>query len=138
MAGAADVDGLNLSGAWRGLFSYPPERALESVSFTAEISDADGWLDGVTEEAATAGPLAGKTISACLSGHRSGRGVNFLKLYDRQDGGYDTVAYEGEVSGDGLEIEGRWSIPGSWSGRFLMIRSEGPALAIERQEARSV
>jgi hypothetical protein len=43
------------------------------------------------------------------------------------------VVYEGEVSLDGQEIGGRWSIVGSWSGSFLMVRNAVLAKARERR-----
>jgi len=43
------------------------------------------------------------------------------------------VAYEGTLSRDGTEIEGRWSIPPRSSGKFLMIRSTGKAATVARK-----
>jgi hypothetical protein len=37
------------------------------------------------------------------------------------------------VSGDGMEIEGRWRIPGIWSGKFLMVRSRGKEESVVRK-----
>ena len=48
-----------------------------------------------------------------------------MKLYDENRGDYDAVAYEGAVDAEGLEITGRWSIPGDWSGTFIMVRESG-------------
>ncbi len=45
------------------------------------------------------------------------------KSYEAADRDYTVVEYEGILSGDGTEIEGRWTIPGNCSGTFLMIRS---------------
>ena len=63
-----------------------------------------------------------------------GSAVRFVKTYDGSKPNYTTVVYEGTVSADATEIEGRWRIPRSWSGKFLMIRSgEQPAEAEERK-----
>jgi hypothetical protein len=119
-----ETSGLDLSGAWHGIFSYPPDRGQEPVSFTANITELGGWLDGLTHETGQVGEAAGKTISASLRGRRSERSVSFVKFYGGSYRRYDSVCYEGQVSGDGLEIDGRWTVPGSWSGSFLMIRHD--------------
>jgi hypothetical protein len=124
---AAD-DALNLSGVWQGFFNYPIAKA--PVSFSAELTDADGALTGTTEEIGDTGDAAGKRISATLQGRRAGHAVTWLKIYDLDYLQYDSVRYEGTISADGLEIEGRWTVPGNWSGTFLMIRAGGtPATA---------
>ncbi|MGV4858653.1 hypothetical protein ACSW3B_19050, partial [Acetobacter senegalensis] len=51
--------------------------------------------------------------------------VMFVKLYEGGNRQH-SVQYEGTVNEDGTEISGTWSIPGNWSGQFLMIR-EGQA-----------
>jgi hypothetical protein len=56
-----------------------------------------------------------------------------LKTYDGANPHYVRVAYEGTLSTDGTEIEGRWIVPGSWSGKFLMIRSAGKEEAVRRK-----
>lgn len=113
-----DVD---LSGPWQGLYSYP--RLREPVPFSALLKEADGWIDGSIEEIGEAGEARGRVLSATVQGRRNGRAITFLKLYDGGLRGYDSVHYQGEVSPDGVEIEGRWVIAGVWSGQFLMIRS---------------
>ncbi|HEY1934453.1 MAG TPA: hypothetical protein VGG99_20790 [Acetobacteraceae bacterium] len=123
-----ETDATNLSGLWLGLFSYP--RKLRPVHFEASLRDADGWLVGTTCETGTAGEVAGLTIGATLQGRRTERTVTFLKIYDGESRRYDSVHYEGAVSVDGTEIEGRWTVPGSWSGTFLMVRSAGPSTKV--------
>ena len=115
------ADPLNLTGSWNGLYSYPSAR--EPVPFTAVLAENDSWLSGSTEETATAGKVCGQAIAATLLGHRSGNSVTFLKTYDDLPDRYDTVHYAGNVNQEGSEIEGRWTVPGSWSGKFLMIRA---------------
>ena len=94
------------------------------------LTDNDEWLAGNTEETATVGSSAGKTITATLQGRRTGRTVTFLKTYDTVPEGYDAVRYEGDVNEDGTEIEGRWTVPGNWSGRFLMTRAGQAGIAL--------
>jgi hypothetical protein len=121
----------DLSGAWQGLFHYP--HSQPPTAFRADLTDAAGWLKGATSEEGAVGPAAGRTITATLSGRRTDGKVTFLKTYDVEDFAYDVVAYEGVVSEDGLEIEGVWRVPGSWSGRFLMIRAEGAEASAEAE-----
>jgi hypothetical protein len=115
-SGAETDDPLNLTGVWHGQFSYP--RAIEPTPFTATLSDNDGWLTGATEEIARVGPIEGRPIAATVQGRRSGHSVTFLKIYDNPPAGYDAVQYAGDVNRDGSEIEGRWTIPGVWSGKL--------------------
>jgi hypothetical protein len=60
--------------------------------------------------------------------------VTFTKIYEQAGPGYERpVAYDGVLASDTTEIEGRWSIAGALSGKFLMIRSAGKAVAAERK-----
>jgi hypothetical protein len=122
-------EGLDLSGVWHGFYNYPI--AKEPVPFTATLVDTDGSLGGATEEVGNMGDAAGVTMTATLQGRRSGSSVVWLKIYDGDFVHYDAVRYEGAVSEDGLEIEGRWTVPGNWSGTFLMIRAGGVGKALE-------
>ena len=114
---------LNLSGIWHGRYFYPVNRS--PVPFVATMSDIDAWLTGTIEEKGTAGEARGVAMSASIEGRRTGRAVTWLKLYDGRFHHYDSVRYEGDINEDGTEISGRWSIPGNWSGTFLMIRPSG-------------
>ncbi len=121
---AADLD---LSGVWRGLFSYPRDRP--PVSFTAALTETGEWVTGSTEEHGARPEIAHRTLTATVQGRRTGRAVTFLKTYDADVRGYDSVRYEGRINHDASEIEGEWTIPGAWSGKFLMIRQSGAAAA---------
>ena len=85
----------DLSGDWRGIFNYPA--AQPPTEFTATLHDAGGALSGRTVEPS----LRGATITARIDGRRTGASVAFVKLYDDEDGAYDTVAYQGDVDADG-------------------------------------
>jgi len=135
-AGTDNSDALNLTGVWHGLYSYP--RARESVPFTASLTDGGGWLSGTTEEVPTSGKAKGLTLVATLQGRRTGHSVTFLKTYDDLRYGYDAVQYAGAVNQDGSEIEGRWTIPGVWSGKFLMIRAGAVQASLFRDVAERV
>lgn len=126
MSGAA----VNLSGEWHGIFNYPA--AGPPTEFTATLSDAGGVLTGSTVEPS----LYGATITARVDGRRQGSAVTFMKLYDHDGGGtYDAVAYQGSVDPEGVEITGRWTIPGNWSGSFIMVREKGADAAADAEAA---
>jgi hypothetical protein len=127
MADRAD----SLTGIWHGVFSYPHERS--PVSFVATLIEAGRALSGTTHEPCAVGGRPGETLFAMLDGSRQDSAVAFVKTYDGANPLYRTVAYEGRVSGDRTEIEGRWTIPGVWSGRFLMIRSPGKGEKVARK-----
>ena len=129
----AQADGAqDLSGFWHGLFHYPAGQP--PVAFTAELRDADGSLLGSTSETGQVGEAAGRTITATVQGRRQGAATLWLKIYDGDYRQYDSVRYEGVVSADGQEIEGRWTVPGNWSGTFLMIRGAGVADEVRIRE----
>ena len=123
-------DPLDLSGVWHGQFSYPSAQA--PAAFVASLIERDTRFDGDTEEVGATGDAAGRTLTATLQGRRTDREITFLKLYDGAFEDYDTVEYVGEVSDDGSEILGRWSIAGALSGDFMMIRADNAPLAALR------
>ena len=55
-------------------------------------------------------------------GTRHARAVSFRKTYDGTVPGYRAVDYAGTLNDEATEIEGRWTILGVWSGKFMMIR----------------
>ena len=62
-----------------------------------------------------------------------------MKTYDEAGTGhYYPVSYEGVLNGDATEIEGRWRIGDGTSGKFMMIRSEGKAVAVEKKKRAKV
>lgn len=114
----------DLSGRWSGFYSYPEARP--AVPFEAELVESGGRITGTTREPSHRG-----TLQAVLDGHRSGRTVSFLKMYEAADEAYDSVAYEGVVSEDGNEIAGRWRLTAGYSGTFIMVREAGAEEAAE-------
>jgi hypothetical protein len=122
----------NLTGIWHGLYSYRDGRP--SVSFVATLIETGSLVSGTTHEQGDRKRGLNQTLYATLLGRRQGVSVTFLKTYERAGPRYySAVAYEGTLSGDGIEIEGGWLIPGNSSGRFLMIRSAGKEEAVRRK-----
>jgi hypothetical protein len=119
----------NLTGVWNGLYSYPDGR---SVTFVATLIDSGSTLSGSTHEPCVGGDCPAATLFATLMGSRSGSAVTFRKTYETASPRYGTVNYEGRLNADASEIEGRWTIPGAWSGRFLMIRPQRAATHAEQ------
>jgi len=109
----------NLTGVWQGLYTYSDGW---SVSFVATLIESGQALSGTIHEPRTYGPGAGETLYATLVGQRSGNVVSFVKTYQNAGTGYGSVNYEGSLNAERTEIEGRWTIPGYSSGKFLMIR----------------
>ena len=126
-------DTLNLSGDWTGIFNYP--REYSPVGFKATLSENDGWIMGTVEEGSAKELGVPRRLGASIQGRRLGVAVIWLKLYDEASPQHDAVTYEGEVTPDGEEISGRWSIPDSWSGTFLMVRK--PESSAKRERGKS-
>jgi hypothetical protein len=124
------ADAPNLTGVWHGLYTYPHDYG--SVSFVATLIETASRITGSTHEPCVLGDCAGDTLYATLSGNRHGRAVAFEKTYDPVSPEYGTIAYEGTLSEDATEIEGRWRVPRGWSGKFLMIRPRGAATTVGR------
>lgn len=121
----------NLTGVWQGLYSYPTAR--KAGHFTATLIETGSSLGGSTSEIWPSGPQAGNIVIAMLSGRLSGRSVTFTKTYEGPGKPNHSVEYEGTLTDDFLEIEGRWFVPGNWAGRFLMIRSGGRSVEVARE-----
>jgi len=121
----------NLTGVWQGLFSYP--RMYRAAGFTATLIETGSRLTGSTSEIAVLGPRDGMPVTAFLSGRRTRSHVAFTKQYEGPQPPNHAVEYEGTLSDDLMEIDGRWFIPGSWAGRFLMIRSGGRSVEAARE-----
>jgi hypothetical protein len=126
------ADSLNLSGRWQGQYIYVG-RKKDPVPFSATLNESNSWLNGLIEEMGTAGEVKGQPLAATVQGRRTGRSVTWLKIYHGNFRLYDAVQYAGEVSVDGREIEGRWTIHGNSIGRFLMVRRGSQTVARKRR-----
>lgn len=114
-----------LSGVWEGLFSYP--RKYQPTPFTAVMLEFGSAISGTVHELCNNGSSAGMVLNAMITGSRFGSAVQFIKQYDAGQRYHGRpVKYEGALNADATEIEGQWTIPGSWSGKFLMIRTSRP------------
>ncbi len=122
----------DLTGVWHGTYVQP---GVGMVTFVATLMDSGGALGGsVTEPCISRGCPVG-THNASIDGHRSGSAASFVKRYEPNDCGYDTVSYEGLVNGDATEIDGRWTMPGhALSGTFLMVRATRHAESTAAEE----
>lgn len=107
----------DLTGRWDGIYNYP--RTRPPTGYVALLGDRDGALTGEIEEVSE----AGEPLAAVLDGERVGSQVRFTKRYDDVERAYYAVDYEGGLSAEGDEITGEWTIPGVWSGTFIMVRA---------------
>jgi hypothetical protein len=125
----------SLTGVWHGLYSY--DIAMAPVYFVATLMSGPTWISGTSHEAVNEIVGQALTLFATLDGSVDGPKVSFIKTYDGSGGWSHSVPYEGTLSPDGTEIEGRWEIIEAGylqvSGRFLMIRSNGASEALVRR-----
>jgi hypothetical protein len=119
MSSAAEI---SLTGLWHGQFSYPLVKAPEF--FTANLLESSELIGGSIQETVQNGRHKGRIFYASVSGQRTGNQVRFTKRYETPPRVH-SVYYEGMLNADATEIEGTWTVPNSWSGKFLMIRSTG-------------
>lgn len=124
------MSGRDLTGRWDGIFNYP--RELPPTGFVAALVDHQGALSGDVEERGDADGLEGATLAAVIEGERIGSQVRFTKRYDDLARAHYAVRYEGTLAPDGDEIVGEWTIPGIWSGSFIMVRQPGRSVEAER------
>jgi hypothetical protein len=125
----------SLTGVWHGLYSY--DVAMAPVYFVATLMSGQGWISGTSHEAANEIVGQALTLFAALEGSLEGTKVAFVKTYDGTGGWSHSVPYSGTLSPDATEIEGTWQIIETgympFTGRFLMIRSNGASEAVVRQ-----
>ncbi|NQX94653.1 MAG: hypothetical protein HRT64_07020 [Erythrobacter sp.] len=121
------ADPLNLTGKWDGVFKYPQDYA-PVTPFLAEIVEEAGAFSGATIEPDL---YKASPADARITGHRSGRSVDFTKTYVGRWQGYQSpVDYVGQLSEDGLTITGVWSLK-EWNGTFEMTREAGLEVGLE-------
>jgi hypothetical protein len=137
MSESKGTDRQNLTGVWHGLYTYPGDQG--SVFFVATLIESGSSLSGSTYEPCAGADCPTGTLFALLSGSRNAGAVTFVKTYER--GGHrfqHPITYAGSLNADATEIEGRWNISRSGSGKFLMIRSAGRAETVERKTVAKV
>lgn len=131
-----DHDPRSLTGVWEGSYSFP--HSYKPTAFTAVLVDVEARVHGKTREVCANGPPAGQSLTAGVTGERSGSIFSFLKAYDPAVGGYDVVTYLGQINATVTRIEGRWTVPGSWSGAFVMTRVRRPPEAAKAKTGETV
>lgn len=122
----------SLTGVWHGLFTYPYHQ--DPGAFTATLLETGPFLTGTTHEDGVSDDGAPTALYALIDGEREESMVYFDKTYDSTGGWDHLVRYQGRLNADWTEIEGRWTVPGVWSGKFLMIRSGSKSLAKARAQ----
>lgn len=130
-SGGGDYD---LSGLWVGMFNYPAE--FPPNNFEAELRDAAGLITGLISQPREIFDYPGPPRQAVVDGHRSGSQLSFVKVYDDLE--RHTVHYSGTIQPGGDEIEGIWTIPGDWSGTFMMVRARREKAAEEQKVGEKV
>ncbi len=118
----------DVTGQWEGIFNYP--RGMAPNGFAAELVETAGAITGETHERSDAGADGGDTLTAAVEGERIGSAVRFTKRYHAPTGVH-AVRYDGTLSPEGDEITGEWTIPGVWSGSFIMVRQPGQEVPVE-------
>ena len=119
----------DLSGQWSGIYNYPA--LYPPNTFEATIRDSAGVITGETVEPDA--HLRGPDRHAVIDGSHAGNSVRFTKIYDDFELDAPVIHYQGTIQADGDEIEGRWDIPGVWSGTFLMVRGSRTEATVERK-----
>ena len=131
MSDEAEYD---LSGQWSGIYNYPS--LYPPNSFEAVIVDAGGVISGVITQPGEFFEPPNIVQQAVIEGSRSGSSLSFIKIYD--DLNRPTPHYHGTIQPGGDEIDGEWTIPGNWSGTFLMVRGPRNKAAVERKVTEKV
>ena len=124
-----EVGSDSLTGVWQGRYVYGNG---QDRAFLATLMEFGAFLSGTTHELNSDGHGAEEQF-AMVEGSRAGRSVRFVKTYDGSGGWSHSVSYEGTVSSDSTEIDGRWSIENAASGTFLMMRSGGKSVAATKR-----
>ena len=126
MSDEAEYD---LSGQWSGIYNYPA--LYPPNTFEATIRDSGGVVTGVITQPGEFFEPPGTVQQAVIDGRRNGTSLSFVKMYD--DLNRPTPHYHGVIQAGGDEIEGEWTIPGNWSGTFLMVRGPRTKASVERR-----
>jgi hypothetical protein len=124
----------SLTGSWSGAYRYPNDVGHETV-FNVRIEEVGGAFTGAIQEPNLMHPDFGPVASAEIEGVRNGSQVSFAKFYDGRGGMAHAVQYDGTADAGLMRIDGRWTIPGDWSGTFFMVRDDDGAAAEIELEA---
>ena len=109
----------DLTGLWRGRYYYPSSNdGVTSVEFDMDLTFSQGRITGFVTEPNTFGNKTSAKLYATFDGTVSGNRVEWKKTYDGTGGVDHSVIYRGTLNRKTRRIEGRWNIPGNWSGDF--------------------
>lgn len=128
----------NLTGHWIGIYHYVETAGIEPTPFNAVMEDQAGKLVGEIDEPNTYADPAAARLYADLFGVRQGLEVRFVKSMNGTGGACHDIVYEGQCSADFGRIDGRWTIPGHWSGAFEMVRIDGAMAQAQDRVAAAV
>lgn len=103
--------------------------------FNAQIEERDGAFTGTTQEPNFLGYTPDTVVTADIDGVRSGLDVRFSKFANGSGGLHHVILYEGQANAALTRIDGRWRIPGDWSGTFFMTRDDAGAEEAAEREA---
>ena len=130
----------DLNGLWSGWYAY--SALSERVAFTAWIDDTSAILTGSIMEPNTLSAFNIDDLQADISGTRTGRQVNFVKIYGERQGAHGyPISYVGETTPDFQCVDGTWSFanPALGAGLFEMVRaSRGVSEGVLREVMVSV
>jgi hypothetical protein len=115
--------GERLTGMWRGEYQYPQGGGQAPVRFELVLLQDGSTVGGVIKEPNTFGSRPGPFLAAVFKGSfdaQAGK-LTFKKTYDGTLGPNHDVEYTGELSKDGLKLEGKWDI-GGFTGTFTLER----------------
>jgi len=132
MIGPISANCRKLTGVWQGVYTYPHKHL--TVPFVATLIEAGQLISGSTHESCLLYGNPNEILFATLQGNRDANAVIFVKTYEGTNPNYRTVNYVGSLNAAVTEIEGRWIVPGSWSGKFLMLRSGDIPEAVSKRE----
>ena len=127
----SDID---LSGEWAGMYHYPAR--FPPNTFNATLRDSGGRVSGLIVQPPEFFEPPDQSQHSVIEGSHDGTTLSFVKIYD--DLSRPTVHYHGSILGEGEEIEGRWTIPGDWSGTFFMVRGPGAEEAISERVSEEI
>ncbi len=119
----ANLDNGGLSGTWRGTYYYPrPANGVSSVDFEMDLTFSQSNISGFISEPNTFGNKSSANLYASFEGGALGNDLSWTKTYDGTGGISHSITYEGKLDRRAKRIEGKWSFPGNWSGRFVITR----------------
>lgn len=121
----------SLTGSWRGAYRYA--YGHETV-FNAQIQEVGDAFVGTTQEPNDFADPMLSVLTADIESVREGRSVSFTKFY-HHNGIRHAIRYEGGADDALMRIEGRWTIRGSASGTFFMVRDDDGEAAEAEEEA---